>query len=191
MGGPDGEKDMDMDILTKAEQQMIDLWNDGYTGTQIGKEFGVSRAAILGRLHRLKLKGYVIANKAEKSAVPKNEEIAETLNVKLPDRDVASELSKRYTPTQLELAFDVIMKVEELRTKAKKVKIEVQITGLTHFSCRYVIENSVPAEAWFCGKPKTRGAYCEDHANLCYIPLEDQKNKQAKDFVFGRMQGHK
>ena len=191
MGGQDGREKMDMDILTDAQQQMVRLWNEGYTGTQIGKEFGVSRAAILGRLHRLKLRGHLIANKSEKTKSPKDKVISEIVKVRLPDREVSSELAKKYTPMQLELAFDIIMKVEEFRNKPKEISTKVQITGLTHFSCRYVIENSEPSEAWFCGKPKVRGSYCTDHANLCYIPLEDQKNRQAKDFVFGRMQGIK
>ena len=45
-------------------QDIIKLWNDGLTATQIGDQFRTTRSAILGKISRLRAKGALIARRS-------------------------------------------------------------------------------------------------------------------------------
>jgi DNA-binding CsgD family transcriptional regulator len=40
--------------LSKQELKIIELWEAGYTGQQIGKELSITRNAVMGKIYRLR-----------------------------------------------------------------------------------------------------------------------------------------
>jgi hypothetical protein len=62
-------------------------------------------------------------------------------------------------------------KIHRMRQKGvaveKEPKETVNLDSLKPFHCRYITSTS---PAVYCGKKKSRGAYCAEHYALCYKP---------------------
>lgn len=65
---------------------------------------------------------------------------------------------------------------------------KVRFADLKSDSCRFIVEGRTAEKYRFCHKTKERGAYCEEHAKLCYVPLsKPSKNTIRKAFkLMGR-----
>lgn len=53
--------------------KLVEMWNSGLTATEIGKELGVTKNAIIGRVNRLREKGVGLRTRSEPEAfMPKS-----------------------------------------------------------------------------------------------------------------------
>ena len=141
--------------LTERDREIIALWEKGLTGGQIAKELHTTRSAILGKLRRLRLDGHVSykmnAKVDLKKATPQKIKAAKSFNLNKKISRIA------IPPTPL--------------PKPRPIKHEpIKFMDLTPFSCRYVVNEGHASTFLFCGKPKTKGSYCADHASICYVP---------------------
>jgi hypothetical protein len=59
----------------------------------------------------------------------------------------------------------------------------IRMDELRYDSCRYIISLDAAVSVRYCGHERKRGAYCIQHAKLCYLPpksktidIADSKN---------------
>lgn len=155
-------------MLDDYEKQVVELWNLGKSASEIGKILGKTRNSIVGKIWRIRQRGFDISNresrkkkvKAERKPRPKKEKVIKTVFVGNVEKTVVE-----FKPQKAESA-------NPLNIKFNKLKKD---------SCRYVMNDGLPENFIFCGAPIGRGSYCEAHASICYTVSE----RREKPKFFG------
>ena len=124
------------------------LWGEGKTASEIaGILGGVTRNAVIGKAHRLKLSGRSspISNTSSAPSVPKKTAV----------NNSAPPLRKP-------------QKTEQASTKHIPVK-KIKLADLKDRQCRWPIGDPRDADFAFCGCPAQPGLpYCAEHAKIAY-----------------------
>jgi hypothetical protein len=168
MESMDGKFVMDTDLkkreLSPRDKLVLDLWNKGLTGLQIGVKIGATRSAILGLINRLRKAGYV--EYRAKNPRPKKE---------APQKPKTARQKKLDQFELLLAAVPPIVVPEPIQEPCKPLTI----MQLTRRSCRYVLNDGKPSSFLFCGKTTDRGSYCEEHHKICFTVIQ----KSSKPFM--------
>jgi GcrA cell cycle regulator len=151
------------------------LWNEGLSASQIAAELGggVSRNAVLGKIHRL---GLAERGKAQAAA---------TARVRKPVRpaDSAEEAPKPEQVPAPPLAAPQLV-VSDVTARREEVVVplseRVTIMELREFMCRWPLGDPTTAEFRFCGARAITGLpYCGTHAQVAYQPAAERKRLRA------------
>lgn len=139
-------------VLTK-------LWADGLSASQIAKELGgVTRNAVIGKVHRLGLSG---------RAKPSRPKVARVAKAKAKPRTAAPVKRVAKAPEPVEVA-PVVAPIE-----AKPLPNGEYATILTirDHMCKWPIGDPTADEFRFCGRKNKSGEpYCEAHCSVAYQP---------------------
>lgn len=159
-----------VELLTK-------LWGEGKTAAEIAKELGgVTRNAVIGKAHRLKLSSRVspIQQNKQKKAVSNQNKAAPTpapKKTKLKDR--------------IDVPLDVVMPQNKALNKPtpKKDAGKYSLADLSSRMCRWPIGDPKEENFGFCGETIMTGIpYCRDHAHAAYQPATRNRLLKAEDF---------
>jgi GcrA cell cycle regulator len=148
------------------------LWADGWSGSQIASRLGgVTRNAVIGKVHRLGLAGRVVTCRAPR-----------------PPRRI-SHLPLRPTRVQYRTHGNtalkpVFMPVEQPTVALALVPailpepadapaaLRVNLLDLREHMCRWPIGDPQDEAFHFCGRHKTAGiSYCDHHARQAFQPV--------------------
>jgi GcrA cell cycle regulator len=152
------------------------LWGDGLSASQIaGRLGGVTRNAVIGKVHRLGLAGRATTSRMKshrprvRSQSVKHLMKARPINIGNPAfRKLYLADSEPYVPP-----------AEELVIPPNERKY---IQTLTESCCRWPIGDPQQPDFHFCGKSKIPGLpYCEVHARRAFQP--PQARRRERDFV--------
>lgn len=137
-------------VLTK-------LWGDGKTAAEIAKELGgVTRNAVIGKAHRLKL-----SNRASPIAAPKKPKIAKAQNQNTPPS------SEKKPP-------------RSVAPKPDEKVGGIALTDLKANQCRWPQGDPKNGEFGFCGdKCMDSLPYCEAHVAIAYQPATRNRILQS------------
>lgn len=127
------------------------LWGEGKTAAEIAKELGgVTRNAVIGKAHRLKLSSRVspIQQNTKKVAPKKTEEAASSPKKQPVKRE------KKYEPA-IDFSNHEGVTMDELKERM----------------CRWPMGDPRDADFRFCGCQRLSGIpYCAEHAKVAYQP---------------------
>ena len=151
--------------VTEYEKEILELWENGSTGSQIANKIGATRNAVMGKLHRMR-EAQIISYKSLQrrvSAIKSNVMKAEKKRLKI------EELEHVFAPpVEDEDALKII--AEELAPIREKAK-PVRFINLGSHSCRYVVEGIFAKDFMFCNEVKKIGSsYCAEHHARCCVP---------------------
>ncbi len=167
-------------------EQLKALWNEGASASQIAKQLGgVSRNAVIGKVHRLGLsnrvgeKGEGLAEPeaaaveeapAEAEAPAETMTIAEAVVVEMDladEEDEEDEEEEEEVPThQVDLA--------SLEKKARRLSL----LELTERTCKWPIGDPNHDDFHFCGLPSAAGKpYCAAHTLAAYQPMSNRRDR--------------
>lgn len=156
------------------------LWSEGLSASQIaGRLGGVTRNAVIGKVHRLGLSGRATTSRM-KSHRPRPRAAAAAAAAKRMAKSRFAQIgnpalralyhpeAEPYTPAVEEL----VIPMAERRS----------IQTLTECSCRWPIGDPQMADFHFCGKNKVQGLpYCEFHARRAFQP--PQVKRRAPELI--------
>jgi len=153
------------------------LWADGLSASQIAGELGgITRNAVIGKVHRLGLSGRA---KSPSSSAPR---------VRKPRSHMlrVSRSSMRGN-TALALAYDM---ESELEPEPVELVIPVEqrrsLLELNENTCRWPIGDPSGPEFYFCGgTPITGLPYCAHHSRVAYQPAVDRRRDRRPPFRSG------
>ena len=155
------------------------LWLEGRSASQIASELanGITRNAVIGKVHRLGLSSRAKAPSASpprpraRTAAPR----APIMRPLAPVVRGANALALNVQPTMapsIEAFEDVVFPIAEY----------VTIMELRESMCRWPIGDPASSDFRFCGSRSTTGAsYCDHHAQLAYQPPQDRRRERERE----------
>ncbi len=173
-----------MTWTTERVDLLKKLWADGLSASQIASELGgVTRNAVIGKVHRLGLSGRA------KTPMP-------TQKARRPDKP-ASGSSHAHRNSVPQSHGATALKVEsaavpepapEAKPVAELVPLAERATilTLTERTCKWPIGDPTKDDFYFCGHPSDPGVpYCGYHCRIAYQPVNDRRRDRDRRSLAG------
>ena len=165
-------------------EQLKRMWSEGLTASQIAARIGqgVTRNAVIGKVHRLGLSGRVAKVRPPQPKAPRK--IYEpNLAGRSSGRTVsgATALKPHFRPQPKPMPLPE-PEPEPIRlVEVPSGEQRCSIMHLTDRTCRWPIGDPTSETFCFCGStPREKGPYCEYHARIAYQPLQDRRRARAR-----------
>ena len=173
-----------VDVLKK-------MWGEGKSASQIAKELGgVTRNAVIGKVHRLGLSNRATAPKATTKPepakiknAPTSVPVVSTTDSKvqtpkatnIPPRKPIIKAGQPPQPSANEISAEALAKVAKIEKKAKKLKL----MELTERTCKWPVGDPATEDFWFCGLGTETGKpYCEAHNAVAFQPMSARRDRR-------------
>ena len=133
----------------ESVEKLRRLWMQGLTANEIAKQLGVTKNAIVGKVHRLCLTARpspikVKEQEEEISEVTVNEEIEEGASCEFNAKAAAKQRAEELT--------------------------NIKLVDLDSHTCRWPIGDPRDDDFCFCGKKVRSGqTYCDEHSVMAYV----------------------
>ena len=175
-----------MNWTDERVEKLKKLWAEGLSASQIAAQLGgVSRNAVIGKVHRLNLPGRAKAGGTQTAARPKRPAPAAPRAAATPfqARAVTARTVTRPTAiTKEELDTDFAQEIEQLPVPANGNKTVVpmsrklELTQLTERTCKWPIGDPLNDDFHFCGNESPDNSpYCTYHQRLAYQPSAERR----------------
>ncbi|WP_029041624.1 GcrA family cell cycle regulator [Cucumibacter marinus] len=167
------------------------LWMEGLSASQIAAELGegVTRNAVIGKVHRLKLSGRAKpASTASRARKPRASNPAPRRPSGASSSSAASAIAKRRQMTSAPmigataLKYDAETDAETLAVADTSAELyiepekRVDLMGLNEHTCKWPIGDPMSEDFYFCGRHSDEGRpYCEFHSRRAYHAVERKK----------------
>ena len=151
------------------------LWAEGLSASQIANQLGgVSRNAVIGKVHRLKLSGRGRASAAQPRAKKAPAGTAKTAS--RPVRTVTATVGA----TALAVQFDAEPIARQVLRPAADVVVPISrrltLTQLTERTCKWPNGDPLAEDFSFCGNEAgENGPYCGYHSRVAYQPASERR----------------
>ncbi len=181
------------------------MWGEGQSASQIAKELGgVTRNAVIGKVHRLGLSNRVGGKDEDEVEVPvvaakpdPAPRVVEPLAPRAAERPVerpapppggatVTALPVRKAiipagqplppqPAANEISPEALASVREVEKRAKRLTL----MELTERTCKWPIGDPATDDFWFCGLPSQPGKpYCEAHVGVAFQPMSARRDRR-------------
>ncbi|MGC1503048.1 MAG: GcrA family cell cycle regulator [Sulfitobacter sp.] len=178
------------------------MWGEGQSASQIAKELGgVTRNAVIGKVHRLGLSNRATTGAAAKPDAKPKAKPAPKAEAKPKAKVEAKEPVIMQTvaaappkstlparkqiipagqplppqPSANEISPEALAKVNEVEKKAKKIGL----MELTERTCKWPVGDPATEDFWFCGLPVKQGKpYCEAHVGVAFQPMSSRRDRR-------------
>jgi GcrA cell cycle regulator len=180
------------------------MWAEGQSASQIAKELGgVTRNAVIGKVHRLGLSNRVAGGKDEDEAdtpimAAKPEPKADPAPRAEPAPRSAPQAAAPAAPTNVtplpirkaiipagqplppqpsanEISPEALASVREVEKRARRLTL----MELTERTCKWPIGDPATDDFWFCGLPSLPGKpYCEAHVGVAFQPMSARRDRR-------------
>jgi GcrA cell cycle regulator len=178
------------------------LWVEGQSASQIAKELGgVTRNAVIGKVHRLGLSNRATSSSSSKSDAKSKTSVKSMSDTKrVSNKTSASKVTSANSPSEPrsnvtslrrqiipagqplppqpsanEISPEALARVSEIEKKAKKISL----LELTERTCKWPVGDPATEEFWFCGLPSQAGKpYCEAHVGVAFQPMSQRRDRR-------------
>lgn len=178
------------------------MWAEGQSASQIAKELGgVTRNAVIGKVHRLGLsnragggkpakekpssKTEAPAAKPKAKAEPKAETAPQATPEPAPAAAAAPQPARKQIipagqplppqPSANEISPEAMASVREVEKKARKLSL----MELTERTCKWPVGDPATDDFWFCGLAVQSGKpYCEAHVGVAFQPMSSRRDRR-------------
>jgi GcrA cell cycle regulator len=162
------------------------LWGEGLSASQIARQLGgVTRNAVIGKVHRLKLSGRAKTtsspNRAKKTSSGADEiqrtRTTATATAQLRTRPVVMGNTALKTEMLLDGAAEHrYQTAEEPNILVMPTSRRLSLVQLGERTCRWPVGDPMLADFHFCGnEPREASPYCTYHSKLAFQPASERK----------------
>jgi GcrA cell cycle regulator len=162
------------------------LWTEGLSASQIAGRLGagVTRNAVIGKVHRLNLSGRAQPQRNTQPRAPRKPRepsLAARAGGALPSLATAgSNALKPMMRAAMQPRPQALPEPQPLRLVDLPQDGRVTILHLSDKTCKWPIGDPGSEDFCFCGHgPRDGSPYCEYHARLAYQPLQDRRNRRS------------
>lgn len=152
------------------------LWSEGLSASQIATQLGgVSRNAVIGKVHRLKLSARGRASAAQ----PRAKKAASAAAAKVASRPVRT-VAASVGATALQVQFDAEPVARPMARPSTDVVVPISrklaLIQLTERTCKWPNGDPLTEEFNFCGNDVgENGPYCGYHSKIAYQPASERR----------------
>ena len=159
------------------------LWLDGKSASQISSQLGhgVTRNAVIGKVHRLGLAGRAKAPSSPAAAprvasAPRMSPRPASSGARAAVRGatalaLSAEPAIDTRPVYQEQEDDVVV----------PMSLRVTIVDLKEAMCRWPLGDPTSSDFRYCGSPAASGPYCAHHGRLAYQPVQDRRRERERE----------
>lgn len=152
------------------------LWSEGLSASQIAAELGgVTRNAVIGKVHRLGLSGRAkaVATPAPRPRKPRPAPSAQVMRPMVQGNTALAPMARPMVEPEPEELPDPVANVVPLGERCT-------ILDLTEFTCRWPVGEPGKSDFYYCGsRTKTGLPYCAYHARIAYQPVQDRNRRRV------------
>lgn len=184
------------------------MWAEGQSASQIAKELGgVTRNAVIGKVHRLGLSNRTGSGPAPAAAAPAKEakpvkeakakpapkpaepepevkpretaaaSVAETRPVPTPARKQIIPAGQPLPPQPS--ANEISPEALAKVSEVEKKAKKLTLMELTERTCKWPVGDPATEDFWFCGLPVQQGKpYCEAHVGVAFQPMSSRRDRR-------------
>ncbi|AGF75255.1 GcrA family cell cycle regulator [Bartonella vinsonii] len=158
------------------------LWSEGLSASQIATQLGgVSRNAVIGKVHRLKLPGrgktaQGVTRAQKTPASSSSPRTRRTPSTVLPTNPASCSIEE----TALKVEF-VAEDVREIDLSAQSnvvvpISRQLNLLQLSENTCRWPVGDPLSSDFHFCGADSgENGPYCAFHAKIAFQPVSERR----------------
>lgn len=159
-----------MDWTDERISELTKLWNDGLSTAEIGKLLGISKNAVVGKAHRLRLaaRPSPIRRMAVRPATPRVPRA--TRSTSLPTLPQAATMAAPAKATA----------VAPAPQPAPRQRVEVPAMLLSNQRCMWPVGHPGDGDFHFCGDRALVGKpYCAAHCAVAYVKAKPKSGEAA------------
>ena len=147
------------------------LWQDGLSASQIAKQLGgVTRNAVIGKVHRLGLSGRAAPSKPARTV----------FKAPRPARPVTAAPS---APRRIADASTALVAAPTPSRYVDETPGTATVLTLGAHMCKWPIGDPSLDNFTFCGRRSGDGPYCEEHARVAYQPSQAKKRSGPNELA--------
>ncbi|WP_298492388.1 GcrA family cell cycle regulator [uncultured Maritimibacter sp.] len=185
------------------------MWSEGQSASQIAKELGgVTRNAVIGKVHRLGLSnragGAPATPPAAKPAAAKEKPVEAPKAAPAakkptpaaakkpePEEAEAAPAPKPAVPARKAIipagqplppqpsANEISPEALETVRKVEQTAKRISLLELTEKTCKWPVGDPATPDFWFCGLPAQAGKpYCEAHVGVAFQPMSSRRDRK-------------
>ncbi|MBI1340383.1 GcrA cell cycle regulator [bacterium] len=160
------------------------LWTEGHSASQIAKRLGgVTRNAVIGKVHRLGLSGRATPSRPVKRpprlARPKPQQVARAA--------IRAGISPAAAREALEPLMERELDIEPQRLPNGDI---VTVMTVRDSMCKWPIGDPAEATFGFCGHSAHPGSpYCAEHGRVAFQPAKKRERRARELDYFQRLAG--
>ena len=178
-------------------EKLKELWTEGMSASQIAKTLGgVTRNAVIGKVHRLGLSNRTGSGQPAEEAKPAEKPASPARAAKPepepeeaapePEEPPAEPAPARPQPGVRDAAQPRApglptpeeMAARETLAEIEKMAKRLGLLELTERTCKWPIGDPAEDEFYFCGLPSVPGKpYCEHHVAVAFQPLSTRRDR--------------
>jgi len=165
------------------------LWMDGLSASQIAGELGqgVTRNAVIGKVHRLKLSARAKPASTAPRARTMSRPQLRRPGASAPSSPSGGGMKRRVVSpgqiigaTALKPSEDIEIEIETVQAQIHELVIpeheRLSLLSLTEQTCKWPIGDPLNSDFYFCGRQSNEGKpYCEFHARRAYHQVDRRK----------------
>ncbi len=170
-----------MNWTDERVEKLKRLWAEGLSASQIAAQLGgVSRNAVIGKVHRLSLPGRAKAGgsvattrTAKRTATPPR---AQSYAPRVTTRTVARPAGANMLKEEIEIEGIEEIDIAPASNVVVPISRRLALTELTERTCKWPIGDPMKDDFHFCGcESSDNSPYCNYHAKLAYQPVGDRR----------------
>ena len=164
------------------------LWLDGKSASQISAQLGhgLTRNAVIGKVHRLGLAGRAKtptpAAPAPRPAPTATRTVTRPVQSAGPSVHAAAVRGNTALAVQAEPMIETRPVFLEEEDVVVPMSLRVTIVELKEAMCRWPLGDPSSQEFRYCGSPSSgTGPYCTHHGKLAYQPVQDRRRERERE----------
>lgn len=175
-----------MNWTDERVEKLKRLWAEGLSASQIAAQLGgVSRNAVIGKVHRLSLPGRIKAggnassNRAQKRPAPAAQQRPATFAAR-PAQPAARTVARPMGATAVKEEIEVEVTQPRILMPSTSVVVplakRLALTELTERTCKWPMGDPLKDDFHFCGaESPDNSPYCKYHGRLAYQPVTERR----------------
>ena len=163
-----------MDWTEERITELTRLWNDGLSTAEIGKLLGISKNAVVGKAHRLRLasRPSPIRRMAIRPSAPRVPR--ETRMATMPSLPQTAAMTPPKSPTI------AVAPVAAPAPQPMRARIETPTLQLSNQRCMWPVGHPGDSDFHFCGERALVGKpYCVGHCSVAYVKAKLKSGEAA------------
>ncbi|WP_354188671.1 GcrA family cell cycle regulator [Bartonella silvatica] len=158
------------------------FWSEGLSASQIAAQLGgVSRNAVIGKVHRLKLPGrgktaQGVSRVQKNPTSPSSSRTRRTTSTVLPTNSDSCSIEETALKADIAAESMTEKNISEKSNVVVPISRQLNLLQLSENTCRWPVGDPLSSDFHFCGADSDENSpYCAFHAKIAFQPISERR----------------